>query len=106
MFVFFSNIPYKIVTYCFCFKASHILSDGDNIFRTMAHNEVTCKNFHALMESIAETSYTLLKAIDFGQYKTLVDLGGSTGTIAHQHADDYPELDINVLVLPEIIDLS
>jgi len=72
----------------------------------MEHNEVACTNFHTAMESIAKTSYSLIKAIDFGQYKTLVDLGGSTGMIARQLAEDYPELDITVLDLPAVIDLA
>ena len=77
-----------------------------NIFDQYESNEEQLKEFHTLMTSLAQTCSPLLKSIDLSQFKKLVDLGGSTGSIARQIADIYPKMEVISLDRPPATELA
>ncbi|XP_068126048.1 probable bifunctional dTTP/UTP pyrophosphatase/methyltransferase protein [Hyperolius riggenbachi] len=60
------------------------------------------RTMHCMLKITAKDIAT---AFDLSKYSTACDLGGSAGTLAHELACTYPEMKINVLDLPGVIEI-
>ncbi|KAI3892500.1 hypothetical protein MKX03_018061 [Papaver bracteatum] len=84
------------------FAAAH----GTNVWNALEQNPAFGKNFH---DAMANDSCVLMRVIlnegkgVFNNLKSLVDVGGGTGTTAHAVVGAFPHLDCMVLDLPNVV---
>ncbi|XP_075771910.1 putative bifunctional dTTP/UTP pyrophosphatase/methyltransferase protein isoform X1 [Pelodiscus sinensis] len=77
----------------------------EDLFQDSCYHSGEAKQcFMTAMYSISKlTAKDVARAFDLSQFKSACDLGGCTGTLAHELAHKYPNLSITVFDLPDVI---
>uniref|UniRef100_A0A8C8RVR2 Acetylserotonin O-methyltransferase like n=1 Tax=Pelusios castaneus TaxID=367368 RepID=A0A8C8RVR2_9SAUR len=79
--------------------------ETEDLFQDSCYHSVEAKQrFMTAMHSIAKlTARDVATAFDLSQFRSACDLGGCTGVLAHELVQNYPNLNITVFDLPEVI---
>ncbi|KAM4701037.1 putative bifunctional dTTP/UTP pyrophosphatase/methyltransferase protein isoform 1-T2 [Discoglossus pictus] len=83
-----------------------ISTKSQNMFQdTYYHSPDVKKRFMNAMHCMLKiTARDVAKAFDLSKYSSACDLGGCTGTLAHELVRIYPNMKVNVFDLPEVIE--
>eukprot|EP00069_Balaena_mysticetus_P005546 bmy_17977T0 len=68
--------------------------------------EMTLQFMRAMHSLSKLTAHHVATAFDLSRFTSACDLGGCTGILAHELAQEYPHLQVTVFDLPEVIELS
>ncbi|XP_067401822.1 probable bifunctional dTTP/UTP pyrophosphatase/methyltransferase protein isoform X2 [Emydura macquarii macquarii] len=79
--------------------------ETEDLFQDSCYHSVEAKQrFMTAMHSIAKlTARDVATAFDLSQFRSACDLGGCTGVLAHELVQKYPNLNVTVFDLPEVI---
>ncbi|XP_063161109.1 probable bifunctional dTTP/UTP pyrophosphatase/methyltransferase protein [Candoia aspera] len=84
------------------FEKIHVVNDLPQDFHSQS-TEVTQHFTRAMHSSSKVTARDIGTAFDLSQFRVVCDLGGCTGALAYDLVQIYPEMQVIVLDLPEII---
>ncbi|XP_061854426.1 probable bifunctional dTTP/UTP pyrophosphatase/methyltransferase protein isoform X2 [Colius striatus] len=77
---------------------------AEDLFKDYYHSQEVKQRFMAAMHSIARlTARDVATAFDLSCFKSACDLGGCTGALAYELVKIYPNLNVTVFDLPEVI---
>uniref|UniRef100_A0A8C0JGM2 Acetylserotonin O-methyltransferase like n=1 Tax=Chelonoidis abingdonii TaxID=106734 RepID=A0A8C0JGM2_CHEAB len=76
-----------------------------SVFKDSCYHTVEAKqHFMTAMHSIAKlTARDVATAFDLSPFRSVCDLGGCTGVLAHELVQKYPNLNVTVFDLPDVI---
>jgi hypothetical protein len=90
------DLPYSLETGESAFKKQY----GLDWFDYLAQDQSKCRHYHHILASYARRDYQEL--IDLSSFRSVVDLGGSTGTFLIELLMRYPHLKGELFDLPEV----
>jgi hypothetical protein len=78
---------------------------GEGVFDYLSHQPGQAKIFDAAMTSIhGRETVPMLKSYNFGQFTSIIDIGGGNGTLMSQLLAQYPHVRGAVFDLPHVIE--
>src|SRR5438874_1484616 len=77
-----------------------------NDLHLFADPEATCRFVLGMHNRIQGVARGLLPFLDFSGARRLLDVGGGPGTFAVLLAQKYPDLQVTVLDLPEVVSIA